>query len=244
MIYPNKKYIEKLTGCNIIALKETPSTNDLAKKAAQNGAPDGTTYIAKIQTGGHGRGDKHFFCYDGGVYLSVIIRNSLLPAELITSAAAAAVCRAIRAATCAPVSIKWINDLYLSDKKVCGILALRAGDAYVVGIGINVKETIFPDDLRRTAAAICSDTDLNSLAADIINRLRLAVNESAESIIKYCTDNSYTIGKEITYEKNGKTFVGMADKLFPDGTLGVKLSDGNYDVLNSGEISVKTEKKS
>ena len=93
MIYPNKKYIEKLTGCNIIALKETPSTNDLAKKAAQNGAPDGTTYIAKIQTGGHGRGDKHFFCYDGGVYLSVIIRNSLLPAELITSAAAAAVPR-------------------------------------------------------------------------------------------------------------------------------------------------------
>ena len=69
-------------------------------------------------------------------------------------------------------------------------------------------------------------------------------NESAESIIKYCTDNSYTIGKEITYEKNGKTFVGMADKLFPDGTLGVKLSDGNYDVLNSGEISVKTVKKS
>ena len=141
-------------------------------------------------------------------------------------------------------SIKWINDLYLFDKKVCGILALRAGDAYVVGIGINVKETIFPDDLRRTAAAICSDTDLNYLAADIINRLRLAVNESADSIIKYCTDNSYTIGKEITYEKNGKTFVGMADKLFPDGTLGVKLSDGNYDVLNSGEISVKTVKKS
>ena len=118
MIYPNKKYIEKLTGCNIIALKETPSTNDLAKKAAQNGTPDGTTYIAKIQTGGHGRGDKHFFCYDGGVYLSVIIRNSLLPAELITSAAAAAVCRAIRAATCAPVSIKWINDLYFRQKSM------------------------------------------------------------------------------------------------------------------------------
>ncbi len=244
MIYPDKKYIEKLTGCNIIALNETPSTNDLAKKAALDGAPDGTTYIAKIQTGGHGRGDRHFFSYDGGIYLSVIIRNPLLPAELITSAAAAAVCRAVRAAACAPVTVKWINDLYLSDKKVCGILALRAGDAYVVGIGINVRETVFPDDLRRTAAAICSDTELNFLAADIINRLRLAVNESAESIIKYCAENSYTLGKEITYEKNGKAYIGTADKLFSDGTLGVKLSDGNYDILSSGEISVKTVKKS
>lgn len=243
MIYPDKTLIEKLTGCNIIALDRTLSTNDLAKKAAQDGAPDGTAYIARIQTCGHGRGDKQFFCYDGGVYLSIIIRDSLLPAELITSAAAAAVCRAVRAATCADIQIKWINDLYLNNKKICGILALRAGDAYVVGAGINVRETVFPDDLRRTAAAICSNTDLNFLAADVINKLRLAVNESADSIIKYCTENSYTLGKEITYKKNGETYIGTAHKLFPDGTLGVKLSDNNYDILNSGEISVKTVKK-
>lgn len=244
MSYPDKAYIEKLTGATVIPLETTESTNDLAKKAALEGASDGTVYIAKVQTGGHGRGEHTFFCYDGGLYLSIVIRDASLPAELITSAAAAAVCRAVRAAACAPVLIKWVNDLYLGDKKVCGILALRTGDAYVVGIGINVKEVSFPDDLRQTAAALCSDIDLNILAAEIIVGLRLAVNEPVKSIIEYCSKYSYTLGKEVTYIKNGKSFIGTAEKLLPDGSLSVKLNNGSTDVLSSGEISVKTLKKS
>lgn len=243
MSYPDKAYIEKLTGATVIPLETTESTNDLAKKAALEGASDGTVYIAKVQTGGHGRGEHTFFCYDGGLYLSIVIRDASLPAELITSAAAAAVCRAVRAAACAPVLIKWVNDLYLGDKKVCGILALRTGDAYVVGIGINVKEVSFPDDLRQTAA-LCSDIDLNILAAEIIVGLRLAVNEPVKSIIEYCSKYSYTLGKEVTYIKNEKNFIGTAEKLLPDGTLSVKLNNGSTDVLSSGEISVKTLKKS
>ena len=243
MSYPDKAYIEKLIGATVIPLETTESTNDLAKKAALEGAPDGTTYIAKVQTGGHGRGEHTFFCYDGGLYLSIVIRNASLPAELITSAAAAAVCRAVRAAACAPVLIKWVNDLYLGDKKVCGILALRTGDAYVVGIGINVKEVTFPDDLRQTAAALCSDIDLNILAAEIIARLRRAVNEPVKSIIEYCSKYSYTLGKEVTYIKNGKSFIGTAEKLLPDGSLSVELNNGSTDILSSGEISVKNVKK-
>lgn len=243
MSYPDKAYIEKLIGATVIPLETTESTNDLAKKATLEGAPDGTTYIAKVQTGGHGRGEHTFFCYDGGLYLSIVIRNASLPAELITSAAAAAVCRAVRAAACAPVTIKWVNDLYLGDKKVCGILALRTGDAYVVGIGINVKEVTFPDDLRQTAAALCSDIDLNILAAEIIARLRLAVNEPVKSIIEYCSKYSYTLGKEVTYIKNGKSFIGTAEKLLQDGSLSVELNNGSTDILSSGEISVKNVKK-
>lgn len=243
MSYPDKAYIEKLIGATVIPLETTESTNDLAKKAALEGAPDGTTYIAKVQTGGHGRGEHTFFCYDGGLYLSIVIRNASLPAELITSAAAAAVCRAVRAAACAPATIKWVNDLYLGDKKVCGILALRTGDAYVVGIGINVKEVTFPDDLRQTAAALCSDIDLNILAAEIIARLRLAVNEPVKSIIEYCSKYSYTLGKEVMYIKNGKSFIGTAEKLLQDGSLSVELNNGSTDILSSGEISVKNVKK-
>lgn len=243
MSYPDKSYIERLTGATVIVLETTESTNDLAKKAALEGASDGTVYIAKMQTGGHGRGNRTFFCYDGGLYLSIIIRDASVPAELITSAAAAAVCRAVRAAACAPVLIKWVNDLYLGDKKVCGILALRTGDAYVVGIGINVKEVSFPDDLRQTAAALCSDIDLNILASEIIVGLRLAVNEPAKSITDYCSEYSYTLGKEVTYEKNGKSFTGTAEELLPDGSLFVRFACGGVDVLSSGEISVKNTKK-
>lgn len=65
MSYPDKAYIEKLTGATVIPLETTESTNDLAKKAALEGASDGTVYIAKVQTGGHGRGEHTFFVMTG-----------------------------------------------------------------------------------------------------------------------------------------------------------------------------------
>ena len=97
--------------------------------------------------------------------------------------------------------------------------------------------------MRQTAAALCSDIDLNILAAEIIARLRLAVNEPVKSIIEYCSKYSYTLGKEVTYIKNGKSFIGTAEKLLPDGSLSVELNNGSTDILSSGEISVKNVKK-
>ena len=76
MSYPDKAYIEKLIGATVIPLETTESTNDLAKKAALEGAPDGTTYIANVQTGCHGSGEHTFLGYDGRLYLSIVIRNA------------------------------------------------------------------------------------------------------------------------------------------------------------------------
>lgn len=243
-MYPDKKIISKLTGVDTVAFREIGSTNDIAKEMAKSRACDAKIIIAANQTGGHGRGDRSFFCYDGGLYMSLIVPDSraTLPPELITSGAAAAVCRAVRAATGAQVTIKWVNDLYLSGRKICGILALRADSAYIVGIGINVRPVHFPDDIRATAAALGSGCDLNILAADVAREVLSAMTESADSVIEYCRRNSFTLGKTVTYERNGVQYEGIAEKLFPDGSLGVTLQNGRIDIVSSGEISVKTKK--
>lgn len=242
MSYPDIRLIGSKTGCKVYYYEETRSTNDLAKAAAESGAPDGTLFIAKNQTSGHGRSGKSFFCYDGGLYISLIIRGASLPAELITSASAAAVSRAIRAASGVQTEIKWVNDLYVNDKKVCGILALHAGGAYVVGIGINVREVSFPDDLRRTAAALGSGIDLDILVSKIVIQLRRAVCESADTVVDYCRKHSYTLGKRVAYIKNDIAYNGLAGSLNPDGSLTVIFDDGSKEILTSGEISVKPEK--
>lgn len=242
-MYPDKKIIRKLTGVDTVVFREIGSTNDIAKEMVKNCTGDAKIIVAAKQTGGHGRGDRTFFCYDGGLYMSLIVPSSRasLPQELITSGAAAAVCRAVRAATGAQVTIKWVNDLYLDGRKVCGILALRADNAYIVGIGINVRPAVFPDDIRATAAALGSGCDLNILASDVAREVFSAMTEDPESIIEYCRKNSYTLGKTVTYERNGVICEGVADKLFASGALGVTLKNGSIDIITSGEISVKTK---
>ena len=165
--------------------------------------------------------------------------KTALPENLITSAVAAAVCRALRGTACAPVEIKWVNDVYLHGKKICGILTLSAGNAYIVGIGVNAKATVFPNDIRETAAAVDYNGDMDLLTADIIKNLFAALIESPESIIDYCRKYSFTLGKTVEYQKNGILYRGIAEILFPDGTLGVRKTNGLLDILSSGEISVK-----
>ncbi|MBO4422670.1 MAG: biotin--[acetyl-CoA-carboxylase] ligase, partial [Clostridia bacterium] len=120
------------------------STNDTAKQYAREGREEGTVVIAGAQTGGRGRLGRSFFSPEGGVYMSLILRPAFDDYTIITPAAAAAVCRALERLGFG-CRIKWVNDIYLSDKKVCGILTeadVAAGWA-VLGIGIN---TVCPGD--------------------------------------------------------------------------------------------------
>ena len=240
-MFPDESFLNSTIKYPVTVFDEISSTNDYAKELVKNGENGIKIILAKRQTGGHGRGDKRFFCYDGGIYMSVIIpkENVMLPESLVTSAVAAAVCRALRGTACAPAEIKWVNDVYLHGKKICGILVLGAGEAYIVGIGINARETTFPDDIRLTAAALNYTGDLNLLTTDIISYLFAALAESPESIVNYCRKYSFTLGKTVEYQKNDLIYQGTAEILFPDGTLGVKLPDGTLDILSSGEVSVK-----
>ena len=113
-----------------VFLEETDSTNRVAKELARQGAKHGTAVLARRQSAGRGRMERRFFSPEGGLYLSVILRPDIPPEDLplMTPMAATAVWRAVEKLTGICLGIKWVNDLYLGDKKVCGILCEGAGE--------------------------------------------------------------------------------------------------------------------
>lgn len=147
--------------------QEITSTNDVLKKLAiEEQVPEGTTLVSDYQTGGKGRLGRSFFSPKGtGIYLSMLLRpeGSVIDNLILTAQAAVAVYRAVLKATGKQLSIKWVNDLYLSDRKVCGILSegqasMESGrlEYVIVGIGINLyePENGFPEDIRDKAGSI------------------------------------------------------------------------------------------
>ena len=145
---------------------EVTSTNTLLKAQAEQGAPEGTVLIAESQTAGKGRLGRHFTSPPGtGIYFSLLLRPHCTAEKslFITTTAAVAVCEAIEQVTGLNPQIKWVNDVYLNEKKVCGILTEASVDFEngglnwaVLGIGINiaVPEEGFPEEIRSIAGAI------------------------------------------------------------------------------------------
>ena len=144
---------------------EVTSTNTLLKAQAEQGAPEGTVLIAESQTAGKGRLGRHFTSPPGtGIYFSLLLRPHCTAEKslFITTTAAVAVCEAIEQVTGLNPQIKWVNDIYLNEKKVCGILTEASVDFEngglnwaVLGIGINiaVPKEGFPEEIRSIAGA-------------------------------------------------------------------------------------------
>ena len=221
------------------------STNAEAKRMILNGARDGVL-LAKQQTAGRGRLGRSFFS-ENGIFMSVIVPPDKISFDpgFLTSAAAVAVCRAITEKGFS-VGIKWVNDLLLDGKKICGILteAVSLGVetlAYVVGIGVNVGETAFPADIRDIAAALPLDEqEKNDLVFRILLHLESAFTESKDSLLIYLKERSTVLGKKIRYygAKEGEC---VALGLDANGGLVVLTEENEEITLTGGEISVRTK---
>ncbi len=240
----------------IFVYKTIDSTNTEAKRKALEGAAHGTVIISEEQTSGRGRLGRDFFSPpQSGIYLSIILKPKLNIANsiLITTAASTAVCSAIDEFTDIKPQIKWVNDIYIGDKKVCGILTEAVTDfesgnieSIVLGIGLNVKtdENDFPEDLRNIASSVFktneSFSNRNKLAAEIINNI-LNMFETLENreFLKMYKERSFVIGRNIKYKRNNEWTEAFAKDIDDNGGLVVVLNDGQIDVLNSGEISVR-----
>ncbi|MEI3519519.1 MAG: biotin--[acetyl-CoA-carboxylase] ligase [Clostridia bacterium] len=141
--------------------------NNRAKQLALENATHGTAVIAMQQTAGQGRLGRSFFSHRAKViYLSIIIKPSfaLSTAVLVTAAAAVAVAQAIENVCGKQARIKWVNDVYLDGKKICGTLTEGISDfetghieSLVIGIGVNTSVKDFPDELRDTVGAVDGD---------------------------------------------------------------------------------------
>lgn len=233
------------------------STNNRAKVLAASGAPNGLAVISDTQTGGRGRLGRSFFSPErSGIYMTCILRPECEPerASMLTSLAAVAVAEAIETTVQANVRIKWVNDLYLNDKKICGILSeaglgMEAGrlEYAVVGIGVNVKKTVFPPELREIAGSIGNETgtepDRNRLIAEILNRLeeRMADLETGR-FLEESRRRSNVIGRTVTVLEGGRTYPARAVGIDDMGRLLIETGQGSA-CLNFGEVSLKLAKE-
>lgn len=231
------------------------STNTVAKDMAQDGAPHGTTVIALHQDKGRGRLGRSFHTPEGqGIYMSIILRsaNSINNSILITTAASVAVCRAMKSVADADPGIKWVNDIIIDGKKVCGILAEAIADpgaatpeAIIVGIGINLSTEGFPEELQGIAGAVEGDFSAGKLAATVITDL-LALTENLDdsTFIDEYRQLSLVIGKTVKVHKGGysETSAGIPARVLNvdnHGGLQVIYTDGSRETLSSGEISIR-----
>ncbi len=209
----------------IHVFKTLESTNLTAKKMALDGAPYDTVVIAEEQTKGRGRMGRNFFSPPaGGIYMTFILepRFDTSRSVLITTAASVAVCKAIEKVTGISCRIKWVNDIYMKDKKICGILTeavtdFESGhiDHIVLGIGINysTSRSVFPEELSGIAGSLFENAPKtaavndsqpsegitrNRLIAEVINQM-LEINENLESrdFIEEYKSRSFVLGKEI-----------------------------------------------
>jgi len=231
------------------------STNIRAKALAAAGAPHGFLVIADEQSAGRGRLGRSFWSPgQTGVYMTLVLRPAC-PAEqvpMITSLAAVAAARAVEKLSGADVKIKWVNDLYIGGKKICGILS-EAGfgadagkpEYVVLGIGVNTGKTEFPPELRDIAGSVGNETgtvpDRCRLAAEICNELE-ALYGSLETgaFLEESRRRSNVIGRDVLVIAGGRQYPAHALDIDGQGRLVVRTEKGT-ETLGFGEVSLRMD---
>lgn len=229
------------------------STNKTAKELAENGAKEGTVIVAKKQTGGRGRLGRSFHSPEGtGLYFSIILRPDFSPKQnlLITPAAAVAVSTVIEALTDTKAQIKWVNDIFINGKKVCGILSeaklnAKGTTEYVIlGIGINLTTPKggFPKDIELVAGAL-----FNAPQNGTANEIMVKTVTTFLSLYQSLTDDKiYTEYEkrlmlkkaEVNYTENGEVKCGTVLGIDRSFNLIINKADGKEFHLSSGEVTI------
>lgn len=253
-----RKYLrEPIVGqADIEVYKLVDSTNTRLKVLAGQGEKEWKIIIAEEQTNGKGRLNREFYSPTGsGIYMSLLLKPMFSAEEslFITTMAAVAVTKAIEEVVHIKPSIKWVNDIFYQDKKICGILteaAMNVEDGHlnyaVLGIGINVKrpQQDFPKQLENIATCLLEpeekiDDIRCRLAAEVINNIWFYYqNIGNHSFMKEYIEYSFLIGKYITIvgREQEELLVKGIDE---NAGLVVQHKDGSIDVLSSGEVSVR-----
>lgn len=230
------------------------STNSEAKRYALGGGKVPMAFLADEQSGGRGRMGRAFYSpAHTGIYLSLLLPWQVewgSDAVCLTCSAAVAVHRAILRVTGISTGIKWVNDLYVGDRKVCGILAesFHNGSAryVVIGVGVNLYTEEFPEELKQTAGSLCpEDPHLRDrLVAAILAELYTIMRDpSPKGWLETYRQHSICLGRSIVYTENGIAHAAIAEEIDDGGRLWVRCEDGHRVCLSSGEISLRVYEK-
>jgi BirA family biotin operon repressor/biotin-[acetyl-CoA-carboxylase] ligase len=242
-----------LLGRKIRHFYQLESTSDTAMALALQGEPEGTVVIAEEQTRGRGRMGRNWFSEKGsGIYLSILLRPALRPrsAPLLSLMTAVAMCQAIENVSGLKPDIKWPNDVLLGGKKCGGILAEMNADLdhikyAVVGVGFNINQTAFPEELQQKATSLNLEGGRRFSRVEWVAHFlscfencyqKLSANQTAAIIGEWSRRSSFAAGKQVTVEVGNRKLQGTTTGLAEDGTLRVRLEDGSLQEIASGEI--------
>lgn len=236
-------------GRELQVVDTTASTNTDLRQLAASGAPEGTTLVAVTQTGGRGRRGRSFFSPSGGIYLSVLLRpRTVTDGGLITSCAAVAAARAIERLCDVEVGIKWVNDLYINGRKVCGILAeggltpTGETDYVVLGFGINVAPCEMPSELKDIATSLgneCAPPSRGALIAALLEEWEaLYATLPCRDFLEESRRRSILTGRAVTVVRGEECFPATVLGITDEGHLLVHTDEGEQ-TLASGEVSLR-----
>ncbi|WP_379162438.1 biotin--[acetyl-CoA-carboxylase] ligase [Paenibacillus sp. sgz5001063] len=237
--------------------EEVVSTQEEAKKLAENGAPEGTSVRAEAQTGGRGRMGRKWHSPSGkGIWISIVLRPDL-PLSLtpqLTLLSGVAVCRAIREVTGVQAGIKWPNDLLAGGRKICGILlesSLREGGLHYciagIGIAVNLTEEDYPPELKDIGTSLLIEgggipVDRTALTEAVLTELEylyiLYREQGFKPIRELWESMSVTLGRQVFYNTPEGRCQATAVGLDDNGGLLLKDRTGAVSSVLSGEIEM------
>lgn len=243
----------KTEDVQLILLEEIDSTNEYLKVLARNGACEKTVVVAQTQTKGKGTKNRTFISEKGGVYLSLLVKPSLIgfDATAVTPMTAVAVSDAIGQISGKNTQIKWVNDIYLNGKKVCGILCESVMDSsckspyIIVGIGVNLfkPKGDFAPEIRQIATSVFEEVN-TEITEDFIAKLIdlfffYYADLANKTFLQKYRERNLVIGKEINILTSDNYQKATALEIDDDCRLVALLSDKSKVVLSSGEVTIR-----
>ena len=245
-------------GCAIDVRDSVTSTNTVLKAIAEQGGAEGMVLIAQQQTQGKGRLGRTFLSPKGtGLYISILLRPKFSAEEslCVTTAAAVAVAEAIDSVTGKHAMIKWVNDVYLKGRKVCGILTEASVDFEnsglnyaIVGIGVNVQEPPggFAPEIRDVAGALYQEEVpagvRTQLAAEILNRFFGFYDHLTQrTFMDAYRERSLLTGMEVTFTQGDTVQEGLVLGVDDEARLQVRLPNGEEKLFSAGEVNIKKD---
>lgn len=242
-----------IIGKRLIVLDSVDSTNEYLKRHCD--CENGTVVTAREQTKGKGRLGRSWLCKkNDSLTFSILLKPNITPSEIspITPLAGLALCKALREYTKLDCKIKWPNDIIVGNKKLAGILTemnaeAKSVDYLVTGIGINVSQSVFPDEIAHKATSIFIETGIhmnkNELLAVVLEYIEsdfLKNNlELSECALNEYTQMCTTIGRNVVFERGKDKISGVATGIAQNGELKVMKTDGTICIINSGEVTVQ-----
>lgn len=246
-----------IIGRDIRVFEETTSTNDVVEKLARDNVKEGAVVFAESQTKGRGRlGRKWISPLKKGLWLSVLLRPAMRPAQVtqLTVASATALARAIRKQTGLRPNIKWPNDILIGGKKLAGILTELNAEVdkvrYVIlGMGINVNHALadFPPELRKLATSVKLEKgepqDRARLAVQILQELEVDYRRIQEGKFEAVADEweeqCGTLGQQVVIHVGDRTIRGTAESLDQDGALLLRTQHGHLERIIGGDVTLE-----